>query len=161
MPAISIRPATGRDLPRLAEIYNDYMINTPVAFDIEPYTVERRAAWFNQFSSSGATGSLSPRKPGSCWVTRALRVFVPKQLTRLQSGRRFIVHRMQCRIRPAPRCMNVSASSELACSPRTVANLAATGTWPGTSAQLTGSDRGPVPSGKCDYCDVMAGAARR
>ena len=53
MPAISIRPATGRDLPRLTEIYNYYVINTPVAFDIEPYTVERRAAWFNQFSSSG------------------------------------------------------------------------------------------------------------
>jgi len=53
MPAISIRPATGRDLPRLTEIYNYYVINTPVTFDIEPYTVERRAAWFNQFSSSG------------------------------------------------------------------------------------------------------------
>jgi phosphinothricin acetyltransferase len=53
MPALSIRPATGRDLPRLTEIYNYYVINTPVTFDIEPYTVERRAAWFNQFSSSG------------------------------------------------------------------------------------------------------------
>jgi len=37
-----IRPAEPRDLPRLTEIYNYYVVNTPVTFDIEPYTVERR-----------------------------------------------------------------------------------------------------------------------
>src|SRR6266571_8685867 len=50
---IRIRPANRADLPRLTEIYNHYVIHTPVTFDLEPYTVERRAAWFEQFSLTG------------------------------------------------------------------------------------------------------------
>ena len=50
---ISVRPAKHADLPRLTEIYNHYVIHTPVTFDIEPYTVERRTAWFEQFASTG------------------------------------------------------------------------------------------------------------
>ena len=38
---IRIRPAKRADLPRLTEIYNHYVIHTPVTFDVEPYTVER------------------------------------------------------------------------------------------------------------------------
>ncbi len=53
MPDPCIRAATGADLPRLTEIYNYYVIKTPVTFDIEPYTVERRAVWFSQFANSG------------------------------------------------------------------------------------------------------------
>ena len=53
MRAFHIRAATKSDLPRLTEIYNHYVINTAVTFDIEPYTVERRMAWFDQFGSSG------------------------------------------------------------------------------------------------------------
>jgi phosphinothricin acetyltransferase len=53
MPEISVRPAARGDLPRLTEIYNYYVIHTPVTFDIEPYTVEKRAAWLNQFGATG------------------------------------------------------------------------------------------------------------
>ena len=53
MAEISVRPASRADLPRLTEIYNHYVLHTPVTFDLEPYTVERRAAWFAQFSLSG------------------------------------------------------------------------------------------------------------
>jgi hypothetical protein len=53
MCAIHIRAATKNDLPRLTEIYNHYVVNTPIIFDIEPYTVERRATWFQQFGVSG------------------------------------------------------------------------------------------------------------
>jgi len=53
MDEIEIRPAEGRDLPRLTEIYNYYVVNTPVTFDVEPYTVERREAWFGQFGGTG------------------------------------------------------------------------------------------------------------
>jgi phosphinothricin acetyltransferase len=53
MSGISVRPATVADLPRLTELYNHYVINTPVTFDVEPYTVQRRAAWFDQFASTG------------------------------------------------------------------------------------------------------------
>jgi phosphinothricin acetyltransferase len=53
MADVRIRPAERADLARLTEIYNYYVINTPVTFDIEPYTVEKRAAWFEQFGPTG------------------------------------------------------------------------------------------------------------
>jgi len=53
MNEIEIRPAERRDLARLTEIYNYYVVNTPVTFDVEPYTVERREAWFAQFGAAG------------------------------------------------------------------------------------------------------------
>jgi phosphinothricin acetyltransferase len=53
MCALQIRAATLSDLPRLTEIYNHYVVNTAVTFDIEPYTLERRAKWFEQFGLSG------------------------------------------------------------------------------------------------------------
>lgn len=53
MAEIAIRPASISDLPRLTEIYNHYVIHTPVTFDIVPYTVEKRAAWLEQFSLTG------------------------------------------------------------------------------------------------------------
>jgi phosphinothricin acetyltransferase len=53
MSGMHIRPAEPGDLPRLTEIYNHYVIHTPVTFDLEPYTVEGRQAWFAQFGSSG------------------------------------------------------------------------------------------------------------
>ncbi len=53
MSDLTIRPAIRGDLPRLTEIYNHYVVHTPVTFDVEPYTVERREAWFSQFGASG------------------------------------------------------------------------------------------------------------
>ncbi|HWZ81141.1 MAG TPA: GNAT family N-acetyltransferase [Terriglobales bacterium] len=53
MSEIRIRPAARPDLERLTEIYNHYVVNTPVTFDIEPYTAERREPWFVQFGTSG------------------------------------------------------------------------------------------------------------
>jgi phosphinothricin acetyltransferase len=50
---VRIRPASRDDLPRLTEIYNHYVINSPITFDLEPYTAERRAAWFEQFAPRG------------------------------------------------------------------------------------------------------------
>ena len=52
--ARALRTAAVRDdLPRLTEIYNDYVVNTPITFDIETYTVEQRESWFKQFSERG------------------------------------------------------------------------------------------------------------
>jgi len=53
MSPISIRPAIRADLSRLTEIYNYYVVNTPVTFDVEPYIVEQRETWFSQFRASG------------------------------------------------------------------------------------------------------------
>ena len=53
MSEISIRDAVPEDLPRLTEIYNHYVVHTPITFDVEPYTVEQRVAWFDQFARQG------------------------------------------------------------------------------------------------------------
>jgi phosphinothricin acetyltransferase len=53
MAEIHVRPADRSDLPRLTEIYNYFVVNTPVTFDVEPTTVERRGAWFEQFALTG------------------------------------------------------------------------------------------------------------
>jgi phosphinothricin acetyltransferase len=65
MPGISIRPAVRDDLPRLTEIYNHYVVHTPVTFDIEPYTVEQRQTWFSQFGASGRYRLLVAEDSGS------------------------------------------------------------------------------------------------
>jgi phosphinothricin acetyltransferase len=64
MDAIRIRVAERSDLPRLTEIYNFYVTNTPVTFDIEPYTVERRATWFAQFGATGRYRLLVAEEAG-------------------------------------------------------------------------------------------------
>jgi phosphinothricin acetyltransferase len=50
---ITIRRATLTDLPRLTDIYNYYVLNTPVTFDCAPRTPEQRTRWFEQFASTG------------------------------------------------------------------------------------------------------------
>ena len=48
-----MRTAERGDLARITEIYNYYVLNTPVTFDVEAYTVERREPWFAQFGLAG------------------------------------------------------------------------------------------------------------
>lgn len=65
MSDITIRAAARGDLPRLTEIYNHYVVHTPVTFDVEPYTVERREAWFSQFAASGRHRLFVAQEHGS------------------------------------------------------------------------------------------------
>jgi phosphinothricin acetyltransferase len=65
MAEIHVRPANRNDLPQLTEIYNHYVLNTAITFDIEPYTVERRAAWFEQFGATGRYRLLVAEENGS------------------------------------------------------------------------------------------------
>lgn len=53
MEEIQIRSAERSDLSRLTEIYNHYVVHTPVTFDLRPWKVEERIAWFEQFSGTG------------------------------------------------------------------------------------------------------------
>ncbi len=53
MENVTIRAATEADLARLTEIYNYYIINTPITFDLEPFSVEERQGWFYEHGSSG------------------------------------------------------------------------------------------------------------
>jgi len=59
-----IRPAMREDLARLTEIYNYYVVNTAVTFDIEPYTEERREVWFSQFGATGRHRLLVAEEDG-------------------------------------------------------------------------------------------------
>jgi phosphinothricin acetyltransferase len=51
--ALIIRGIEQGDLPALLEIYNHYVLNTPITFDIEPRTLEQRQAWFDSFAPAG------------------------------------------------------------------------------------------------------------
>lgn len=53
MTELRIRTAERRDLARITEIYNHYVLNTPVTFDIDAYTVGQREPWFAQFGATG------------------------------------------------------------------------------------------------------------
>jgi phosphinothricin acetyltransferase len=53
MSEMLIRSAERADLARITEIYNYYILNTPVTFDVEAYTVDRREAWLAQFGPAG------------------------------------------------------------------------------------------------------------
>ncbi|MGN6516025.1 MAG: GNAT family N-acetyltransferase [Rhizomicrobium sp.] len=48
-----IRRAERADLPVLRDIYNYYVTETPVNFDIEPRTMADREQWFAQFAARG------------------------------------------------------------------------------------------------------------
>ena len=64
MPEIATRVATKIDLPRLTEIYNHYVVHTPITFDVKPWTVEQRVAWFEQFDTVGRYRLLVAEKAG-------------------------------------------------------------------------------------------------
>ncbi|MCH2157046.1 MAG: GNAT family N-acetyltransferase [Opitutales bacterium] len=50
---IAIRKGELDDLARLTEIYNHYVENTAITFDIDPFTIEqRREAWLVKYSDS-------------------------------------------------------------------------------------------------------------
>lgn len=53
MTDVSIRRAEQGDLPELLAIYNHYVVNTPVTFDLEPRSLAQRREWFDSFASSG------------------------------------------------------------------------------------------------------------
>lgn len=50
----STRAATLADLPRLTDIYNHYVRETPITFDVDEWTVERRrSGWFEHYATTG------------------------------------------------------------------------------------------------------------
>jgi phosphinothricin acetyltransferase len=51
--SVSVRPARPADLPRLTDIYNHYVIDTAITFDLDPYTVDQRGEWFARYSATG------------------------------------------------------------------------------------------------------------
>jgi phosphinothricin acetyltransferase len=52
MSDVEIRRAEPRDLSALLDLYNHYVLNTPITFDIEPRTWRERQDWLGQFAGS-------------------------------------------------------------------------------------------------------------
>ena len=50
---IVTRPGRVDDLPVLTRIYNHYVENTHVTFDLAPFTVEQRREWFDHYGDGG------------------------------------------------------------------------------------------------------------
>jgi phosphinothricin acetyltransferase len=48
-----IRRGEAADLPALTELYNHYVRETAITFDVEPYTPETRRPWFEGFAAHG------------------------------------------------------------------------------------------------------------
>ena len=48
-----IRPARLSDLPALTDLYNHYIVETPITFDLQPWTPEERRPWFDAHSDAG------------------------------------------------------------------------------------------------------------
>jgi len=61
---VVVREAREADLPRLTEIYNHYVINTAITFDLEPYSPEERRPWLDQFAASGRHRLLVAEEAG-------------------------------------------------------------------------------------------------
>ncbi|MGA3088046.1 MAG: N-acetyltransferase family protein [Terriglobales bacterium] len=53
MGEMRIRTAESGDLTRITEIYNYYVLNTPVTFDLEAYSIAGREPWLAQFRATG------------------------------------------------------------------------------------------------------------
>ena len=62
--SVTIRPAQIDDLARLTEIYNYYVVNTAITFDLEPVSIEERREWFDQFALSGSHQLLVAEEDG-------------------------------------------------------------------------------------------------
>lgn len=48
-----VRSGRPADLARLTEIYNHYVVHSHATFDLEPFTVQQRRAWFDQYADDG------------------------------------------------------------------------------------------------------------
>jgi phosphinothricin acetyltransferase len=53
MSATIVRPASLDDLPALTAIYNHYIVNTTVTFDLQPFEPAGRRAWFDDHAAGG------------------------------------------------------------------------------------------------------------
>ena len=51
--AVALRPATLDDLQALTDIYNYYVVNTTITFDLRPFTAAERRPWFEDHKASG------------------------------------------------------------------------------------------------------------
>jgi phosphinothricin acetyltransferase len=68
MATYTVRPATVDDLAELTDIYNHYVVNTPITFDLRPLTVDERRPWFDDHATTGRHRLLIATDAGNTCV---------------------------------------------------------------------------------------------
>jgi len=68
MTDIVLRRAVASDLEALLDLYNHYVANTHITFDVEPRTREQRKAWLDGFSDCGRKQCFVAVKNGEAIV---------------------------------------------------------------------------------------------
>jgi len=76
--SVDIRAATLADLPAMVEVYNHYVLHTPITFDLEPFDAGSRRPWFDQFSSSGPHRLLVAADAGEACAYACTHRFHPR-----------------------------------------------------------------------------------
>jgi phosphinothricin acetyltransferase len=59
-----IRPAVAEDAAAIAALYNHYVRETPITFDVEPVSLEERRAWLAGFAATGRYRLLVAERAG-------------------------------------------------------------------------------------------------
>jgi phosphinothricin acetyltransferase len=77
-PEIRSRAARLADLPRLTEIYNHYVLTTPITFDVEPVTPAGRRRWFDAHAATGRYRLLVAEHDGAVLGYASSSPFRPK-----------------------------------------------------------------------------------
>lgn len=62
---MEIRPATPDDLQSITEIYNHYIRETAITFDLHPFRAEDRRQWFTKFTLDGRHQILVAENDGN------------------------------------------------------------------------------------------------
>lgn len=75
----SVRPAVDADLPALTEIYNYYVVNTAVTFDVTPFEPEERRQWFSDHAAAGRHRLIVAEEHGRLLGYASTSRFRPKQ----------------------------------------------------------------------------------
>ena len=88
MPDVAIRPAVETDLPALTDIYNHYIVNTPITFDLVPFVPAQRRQWFDDHTPGGPIACSWPKTRGqTSWATPGAVDSGRKRRTTRQSNR--------------------------------------------------------------------------
>lgn len=100
---VAVRPAVEADLEQLNDLYNRYILETHITFDLQPFTMAQRREWFGHYDVVGrhrllvavvngdvvAYASSSPHRPKAAYQTSVeTSVYLRPDVTRRGIGTR-------------------------------------------------------------------------
>ena len=65
--ATRVRAMGARDVPRINEIYNHYIVDTHISFDTEPWGDEARLSWFERYADDARYPRLVLDEDDEVW----------------------------------------------------------------------------------------------